>query len=317
MTPPTFGSLFAGIGGIDLGLERAGFRCCWQVERDEYANRVLAKHWPDVPRYRDVRFFLGGKRWRSVRSAWSVDLIAGGFPCQDISVAGKGAGIDGSRSGLWSEYARIIRLLRPRFVLVENVAALLARGIDRVLGDLAACGYDAEWDCIPAIAVGAPHVRDRVFIVAHAQSDGCGPWWPGRTVSAGTREEDAAGMADAEHTGRLAPRPGEDQARAAGAFVGSGPARPDGSGHQTQRGDVPDADNWRFRCEERYATLARRDGTDDGLPQRNDHWGTEPAVGRVADGVPARVDRLRGLGNAVVPQVAEWIGRRIMNALSQ
>jgi site-specific DNA-cytosine methylase len=99
-----------------------------------------------------------------------VDVLCGGFPCQDISVAGRGEGIDGARSGLWGEYARLIRELRPRYVVVENVAALLARGMERVLGDLAACGYDAEWDCIPASAVGAPHRRDRVWLVAYPRS---------------------------------------------------------------------------------------------------------------------------------------------------
>ncbi len=162
----TFGSLFAGIGGIDLGLERAGLKCEWQVEHDPYALQVLEKHWPAVPRYRDVRYFLGSKRWRRVRSAWSVDCIAGGFPCQDISNAGKREGIGGARSGLWSEFSRIVRLLQPRYVLVENVPALTIRGLGVVLGDLASLGFDAEWGCIPAAAMGAPHPRWRLFIVA-------------------------------------------------------------------------------------------------------------------------------------------------------
>jgi DNA (cytosine-5)-methyltransferase 1 len=150
---------------MDLGLERAGMTCRWQVEIDDYATRVLEKHWPDVKRFRDIRTINTGElEW--------VDLICGGFPCQDISNAGKRAGIDGERSGLWSEFARIIRDLRPRYVLVENVAALLVRGIDRVLGDLAACGYDAEWDCIPAAAVGAHHIRDRLFILAYSKQNG-------------------------------------------------------------------------------------------------------------------------------------------------
>jgi DNA (cytosine-5)-methyltransferase 1 len=156
----TVGSLFAGIGGFDLGLERAGMRSVWQCEIDPYCQRVLEKHWPDVLRVPDIRDVGAG-------TVPYVDVICGGFPCQDISVAGRGAGIDGERSGLWSEYARVIRELRPRYVVVENVAALLARGLDRVLGDLAALGYDAEWDCIPASAVGAPHRRDRLWLVAY------------------------------------------------------------------------------------------------------------------------------------------------------
>ena len=162
----TFGSLFAGIGGFDLGLERAGMVCKWQVEIDPFCRKVLAKHWPDVVRYEDVREV-------GEHNLEAVDVICGGFPCQDISYTGKGAGIaEGTRSGLWFEYYRIICDLRPRYVVVENVAALLTRGMDVVLGDLAACGYDAEWDCIPAATLGAPHRRDRLFIVAYR--DGAG-----------------------------------------------------------------------------------------------------------------------------------------------
>jgi DNA (cytosine-5)-methyltransferase 1 len=164
----TFGSLFAGIGGLDLGLERAGMTCKWQVEINPYACRVLAKHWPDVPRHNDIRTFPDADNlddWRSLK----VDLICGGFPCQDISYAGKGAGLDSERSGLWFEYARVVRVLRPRFVLVENVSALLVRGLDVVLGDLASLGFDAEWDCLPASAFGAYHERDRLFILAYRQ----------------------------------------------------------------------------------------------------------------------------------------------------
>jgi DNA (cytosine-5)-methyltransferase 1 len=159
----TFGSLFAGIGGFDLGLERAGLKCVWQVEIDEFCRRVLAKHWPEVRRHDDVKTFPP-----SDPSEWRCDVICGGFPCQDISNAGKGEGIDGERSGLWSEFARIVGVLRPRIVIVENVSALLGRGMDRVLGDLASLWFDAEWHCIPAAAFGAPHIRDRTFILANA-----------------------------------------------------------------------------------------------------------------------------------------------------
>lgn len=154
----TLGSLFSGIGGFDLGFERAGYEIKFQVEIDEYCQRVLARHWPDVQRFGDIR---------TIERLPNVDVLCGGFPCQDISHAGKREGIDGERSGLWSEFVRIIRLVRPRYVVVENVSALLVRGMGRVLGDLSASGYDAEWDCIPACAVGAPHRRDRVWIVAY------------------------------------------------------------------------------------------------------------------------------------------------------
>lgn len=226
-----FGSLFTGVGGFDLGFERAGMECAWQVEQDKYCNQVLERHWPEVRRYRDVRE-VGRNNLEP------VDLICGGFPCQDISYSGKGAGIDGKRSGLWHEMYRIICEIRPRFVLVENVSALLDRGMGVVLGDLAAGGYDAEWDVLPAKAFGAPHTRERVFIIAYANGERCGDT-PQRHGSL-----------------RLLKR-------------------------------IPEREAWLSK-----------------LP--------ESAICGIDDGVPNRVDRLRALGNAVVPQVAEYIGRSIM-----
>jgi DNA (cytosine-5)-methyltransferase 1 len=163
--PPRIGSLFSGIGGLDLGLERAGVgRTVWQVEADPFCRGVLARHWPDAVRYNDVREVRGG-------AVEPVDLLCGGFPCQDVSNAGKRAGLDGERSGLWYEFDRLVGELRPRFVVIENVAALLGRGGPDVLRSLAARGYDAWWDCVPAAAVGAPHRRDRLFIVAWRVGD--------------------------------------------------------------------------------------------------------------------------------------------------
>ena len=154
-----FGSLFSGIGGLDLGLERAGLTCAWQVENNPLCLRVLQKHWPTVPRHGDVKEL-------DPNDLSPVDIIAGGFPCQDVSQAGtRSEGIGGARSGLWIEMARVVRHLRPRFVLVENVAGLAVRGLDRVLGDLADLGYDAEWTSIGAAHVGAPHLR-RIFVLA-------------------------------------------------------------------------------------------------------------------------------------------------------
>ena len=163
----TVGSLFSGIGGIELGLERssneyARFKTVWQVEIDDYARRVLEKHWPDVRRWDDVRTFPA-----EPVDEWGCDLICGGFPCQDISYAGKGAGLSGERSGLWYEFARVVSVVRPRYVLVENVAALLTRGLGDVLGTLASLGYDAEWSVVSACSLGAPHTRERLFIVAY------------------------------------------------------------------------------------------------------------------------------------------------------
>ena len=155
----TVGDLFSGIGGFSLGLERAGMRTRWFSEIDPYASAVLRKHWADVPNHGDVRNVGRG-------TVEPVDVLCGGFPCQDISNAGKRAGIDGERSGLWAEYARVIGELRPRYVIVENVSALLGRGLGRVLGDLAALGFDARWDVLSAADCGAFHIRERIWIVA-------------------------------------------------------------------------------------------------------------------------------------------------------
>ena len=152
-------------GAFELGLERSGgFETVAQCEIDPYCQKVLAKHWPQVKRYADIRELTAD---RLAADGIAVDAICGGFPCQDISNAGKQAGIEGERSGLWSEYARLIGELRPRVVFVENVAALLGRGLGRVLGDLAALGYDAEWHCVPASYVGARQLRDRIWIMAY------------------------------------------------------------------------------------------------------------------------------------------------------
>lgn len=161
-----FGSLFAGIGGIDLGLERAGMECMWQVEKDPYCLKVLKKHWPDVQRYTDVHDFPPKDD-----TEMAVDLIAGGFPCQNISEAGDRKGLYGGKSSLFFEMLRIIEEIRPRYALLENVSALLRRGMGRVLSELAQIGYDSEWHCIPAASVGAPHRRDRTFIIAYSNSE--------------------------------------------------------------------------------------------------------------------------------------------------
>ena len=232
-----FLDLFAGIGGFDLGFERAGMECRFQVEIDDYATRVLTKHWPNVHRERDIR--QCGKH-----NLEQVDVICGGFPCQDISYAGLGAGLNGERSGLFFEAIRLVCELRPQVIVLENVAALLDRGLDRVLGTLAEIGFDAEWHCIPASAVGSPQQRERAFVVAYD----CGI---------------GVSRVCAEQVPRFA------------AFSWVEDVR--------RFEDLPE------RC---YLYTSRLCGS--------------------RDGVPSLVDRLRGLGNAVVPQVAEWIGRQIV-----
>jgi DNA (cytosine-5)-methyltransferase 1 len=166
-----FGSLFAGIGGLDLGFERAGFECAWQVEIDEFAQKILKKNFPHTRVYADVKEVHARRSRLCANCVAPVPYLVGGFPCQDISNAGRREGIEGAKSGLWSEFDRLIGEIQPEGVVMENVSALLVRGIDRVLGDLAARGYDAEWDCIPASTVGAYHQRDRVFICAYKVPD--------------------------------------------------------------------------------------------------------------------------------------------------
>lgn len=267
----TFGSLFAGIGGFDLGFERAGMKCVFQVEKDKYASQVLCKHWPDVPRYGDITKFcrmLYDCERRTDDVVWCPrcdsdyadcecvgthqlldeigcypDLLCGGFPCQDISNArttqGDPAGLDGERSGLWREFRRVLCELRPRWVVAENVGAVRVRGLSAVLWQLAELGYVSEWLSLPAAAVGAPHKRERVFIVAHADGEGL--------------------------EGNVGPLVARE--------------------------------------------IERRQNAD---AARSDWFHAASRVLRSADGVSCRMDRLRCLGNAVVPQVAEVIGRAIL-----
>lgn len=296
------GSLFAGIGGFDLGFERAGMRVAWQVEQDAYCLAVLRRHFPGAARFEDVREV-------GAQNLCPVDLVCGGFPCQDLSPAGRGAGLAGARSGLWSEFARIVRELRPRYVVVENVPALLTgKGkrwdrapVGRVLGDLAEAGYDAEWACLSAREFGAPHLRKRVWIVAYPARDAeAGPAAEPRPerkrAGSGGQRSRAAQLAHAE--GQLQ-RPGlrsskEEGERGRRSGEGGGVrgavADPERGGRQG-RSDQPRRDD-----PERAAAVRRQGAADPagGSAQRrpcrrlpaSEGWGVEPDVGRVADGFP-------------------------------
>lgn len=233
-------SLFGGIGGLELGLERAGMRLVGQVEIDPFCRKVLARHWPEVPRHDDVR--TAPAWWRSSPRP-GVDVVAGGFPCQPVSTAGRGLAQADPR-WLWPAMADVIDQLRPTWVIAENVPGLRTRGLDLVLADLRRLGYRTRAGYISACAVGASHPRRRLFILAHTESQGRCPW-----------------RAD---VGRTATPPGQEQ--------------------------------------------------DQRRPGGRARWPTEPDVGRVAYGVPAGVDRRRALGNAVVPAVAEHIGRLVVTA---
>ena len=268
-------SLFAGIGGFDLGLERTGgFKTVAFCEIDPFCRKVLAKHWPKVPQYGDVQTLSGEQL---IRDGIAVDCIVGGFPCQDISFAGKGAGLAGERSGLWFAYARLIGELRPKLVIVENVGALLHRGLDAVLGTLASLGYDAEWHCIPASAVGAPHRRDRLWIIAYPAQERRGEAWELRYLK----------LAEWLSCGGEARFPANDIE--AGA-----------EGLEPQKVSGFPAFSW---CQNVRRAEDLRGRSD--IPP--------PLFRGSRDGIPNWVDRVGACGNAVSPQMAEWLFRQIVS----
>jgi DNA (cytosine-5)-methyltransferase 1 len=305
--------LFSGIGGFSLGLERTGgFKTVAFCEIEPFPRAVLAKHWPEVPCYDDVRTLTAE---RLAADGIPVDVICGGFPCQDISIAGRGAGLEGARSGLWFDMLRLIDQTSPRWVIAENVSALRSRGLDDVLRGLAEIGYDAEWHCIPAGAIGAAHQRDRVWIVAHPQGGRrgehgheCGQACHPQT---GQPADSRAVLADAERCGHEGRGSDSDVREDPGAALPPGTA---GSQVVTAR-DVA-----RAAAERRWGRVAPGLGGEaDGLPRRMDGtrpvetWeGNTPRV--VAPGYPNRRPRLKSLGNSVVPQIPELIGRAILRA---
>lgn len=291
----TFGSLFSGIGGLDLGMERAGFVCRWQSEIDDYASRVLKKHWPHIPNLGDVKQI----DWNTVEP---VDVIVGGYPCQPFSVAGSRNGGTDERH-LWPWFANAISVVRPRYALLENVAGHLSLGFGQVLGDLATLRYDARWDCIPAAAVGAPHRRDRVFIIA-------------RDTQQVGMDTNRNSQPDGTQHAETEPRSGRSEQRRSVANTNNTRrhntlfTRWNAPWHGSET--VANA-NSAGREEQHVATVTVEQGHNTRcITERRSHWEVEPSVGRMADGIPNRLDRLRGLGNAVVPQVAEHVARIIM-----
>ena len=267
--------LFAGIGGFTIGLERAGFETVAFCEIDSYAQKVLKKNWPGVPIYDDVRTITAE---RLASDGIGVDVITGGFPCQDISTAGRQAGIEGERSGLWTECARLLGELRPQYAIFENVTNLLngERGawFKRVLWDISQIGYDAEWHCIPASELGAHHHRDRIWIVAYPNSNS----QPRQSLNAGEIQKTSF-LADTQCVG-------QSEQRLHGGRVS------EASSQNRQASWIVN------RCEGNASV-----------------WDTEPNVGRVANGIPNQSHRLKCLGNAVVPPIPELIGRAINEAL--
>ena len=271
--------LFSGIGGFSIGLEEAGFETAAFCEIEDYPRAVRRKHWPDTPIYRDVRQLTG----EQLRADGIVpDLLCGGYPCQPFSVAGRQRGEEDPRH-LWPEVHRLIRELRPRWVVCENVSGHIKLGLDEVLSTLEAEGYTCWPFIIPACSVDAPHKRDRVWIVAHADSSS------DRRTS--RQYEEADGKVSQRDNGRFFDQSGEVCA----AMADSDSDRPQRSGAEQVYG---------------VGDLSRQ--SEGGGTDLRGGWPVEPNVGRVVDGLPRRSHRIKALGNAIVPQIAQAIGETIM-----
>ena len=288
--------LFSGIGGFSYAAERlvGGYETVAFVEREPFCQSVLRKHWPIVPIHDDICKFQPKQH--------SADVICGGFPCQDISTAGKQAGIkQGTRSGLFYELMRIVRLVEPRYIVLENVAAILANGLDTVLGELAEAGFDAEWACIPASAVGACHQRDRWWLVAYPQSQqrhDSGSAYSAEPTRASAQPGNGDG-ADVAHTNDI---------RSPGSHLPLPSVRGSHQGGEAELGNrqAPWPQPWAFRLSWRQSL--------------NPYWRgyvSQPVLRRGDDGLSGRVDRLKALGNAVVPQVAAIPLQRVIEIHAQ
>jgi DNA (cytosine-5)-methyltransferase 1 len=394
----TFGSLFSGIGGLDLGFERAGMQCLWQVENDPWCTAVLEKHWPHIPRFGDIHDVgftpvanpdrsrqlhpqgsqqkARGRPRDSSKAEYDlseVDIIVGGFPCQPVSQAGRRRGEDDDRF-LWPEMLRIVVELRPSFVVAENVYGLVTHEgglvLSRVYADLEGAGYEVCPPIVfPAAAVGAPHRRDRVWIVGRNQGwsapdydnrhspaghaiqagrtaplDGGGavassngPRLQGRdsgVLQERTRQRASrAGGSPLANTnstagrstggaGKALSRSEKEQrsGRCSGSMANSSSPRPHAPSHPGVHSLEEGARSWHGESERQNSGLpdSDREQAEWSTEPRSERgiWESEPSVGRVANGIPRRVDRLRGLGNAVVPQAAQVIAEGILACLN-
>lgn len=338
------GSLFSGIGGLELGLERAGLgHTAWQVEIDPFCRAVLAKHWPEAKRYEDITRVSGS-------DLGPVDVICGGFPCQDISSAGKGAGLSGARSGLWYQYLRLIGELKPKFVVIENVGSGARRWVDFVRSDLARAGYSSVPIPLSAFDVGAPHLRERIFIVAYLNSFSLrqqrgrvereggqdplqsewageaglalapdpegGRWTPGQSEC--ITDDSAPGSGRAGDVGGVHPgtpsaalAPDSDRARLGFGRAGGTEAAndPSASSGEIRASGNTDSDSESADAIDEQVAMLR------GLASDSSPWAFAPEFRGMDDGVSVRLDRtaprskrLKALGNAVVPQCAEVVG---------
>ena len=300
--------LFSGIGGFSIGLEKAGFETVAFCEIEPYCRGVLERHWPDTPIYGDVKQLTG----EQLRADGIVpDVIVGGYPCQPFSVAGRQRGEEDPRH-LWPEVHRLIRELRPRWVVCENVSGHIKLGLDEVLTTLEAEGYTCWPFIIPACGVDAPHKRDRVWIVANTDSD---------DRRHGSSTEPQRGQARMEHgggsQGQSVGKSGQDVADTNNRQLDGENKEVFSGRHTTANGgqDVADSTSERLQGRTEEPAYGVRDlsrQSERGGTDFRDGWPTEPNVGRVANGVPARSHRIKALGNAVVPQIPEAIGLTIM-----
>ena len=279
--------LFSGIGGFSLGLEWAGMSTVAMCEKDPYCRKILAKHWPHLTIHEDIRN-LDGKQY-----ADSIDVVCGGFPCQPYSVAGKQRGSDDDRH-LWPEMLRVIQESRPRWVIGENVLGFINMALDDVQADLEREHYTVRKFVLPAVAVDARHRRDRVFVIAYANSPSI---WDISERQAQRRDHLQAGRQT------FTPHHGASQ-----SLAYSNDTRIQGSEKPRSHEEIGKESNDQHveRCGRSSVRLSNT--------ERQTCWLPEPNVGRVAHGVPNRVDRIKGLGNAVVPQLIQAIGELVLAA---
>ena len=273
--------LFSGWGGFSLGLERTGgFETVAFCEIEKYPQRVLAKNWPGIKIYNDVKKLKG-------EDVGSVDVICGGYPCQGESTAGKRRGPEDDR-WLWPEFGRLVDELRPTWVIGENVAGHVSMGLDTVLSDLEAKGYACRPFIIPACAVDAKHRRDRVWVVAHSEK---------RNIRDERKDKRAASgkINTPNHSSRSCGR--ADKHKDGATMANTNSVMPSEPGRTRPR--------W-AKFSDRSFPKTRQ--------QSPNYWPVEPGVGRVANGIPHRVERLKGCGNSVVPQIPEMIGYAILEA---
>lgn len=287
--------LFSGIGGFSLGLERAGMKTVAFCEMDEHCHKVLRKNWPEVPIVNDVKKLnlktieaIQLEAERCARSSHelsspprfkNIDLICGGFPCQDISVAGKKEGLKGERSGLWKEFKRLIKEIEPRYAVIENVANLRANGLKEVITDLWKIGYDCEWHIISARSIGAPHLRERIWIIAYPSSKSL----EGQRITSRVREKPSSTNGNNDNEGQLHLAHGHDFRL----------WKPFASEEEAQRRWTETASSISHWKEDQSIVC----GVDDGISRGMDR---------------ARKQRIKQLGNAVLPQIPELIGKAIM-----